>query len=182
MAQQTTTTDGGTDPMTDDRLEAVGTIRIEWETFRDTLWRNYLDENLAMNSNSYVLRLSPPFEAEMEADKHVSQKGNFYPPEMSPKPIHIRPERIIQEGLDRGFNAPGLVEWPTRSNTSDALTEDELEDYEGGLDAAVEEAREVFWGELKHSRPTEIDLGRLVQSHGGSHVVAIEWIDEDGVE
>lgn len=173
MAQKATT-DGGTDPMNnvDDRLAKIETLTISFETFKKALKRNYLGEPDQWG-RSYVLRLYPPFEAEMEADYYESEQGTHYNNEWDEKPVHINPEYLIREGTDSGFR--GIVQWPTTANTRDALSEDDIEEM-GGIETALEEGREIFWHELRHSLPDEIDLGQLGYPYG-SHVVDIEWED-----
>lgn len=167
-----TTTDGGTNPNdVDDRLAKIKTITISFETFKNTLQRNFLDDRDQRGRN-FVLRLCPPFQAEMDTESYVSEQGVHYDNNWTEKPAHIPPEYLIREGTDRGFR--GLVGWPTETTTRNALTDEEI-DERGGIDAAIEDGRELFWNELQHSLPDEIDLGRL--SHPCSHVVEIEWED-----
>lgn len=167
---QTTQTDGGRN--VDDRIAAIETIQIDWETFKKTLKRNYLDKPTKWTDRSFVLRLYPPFEAEMDADYYESEKGRHYDNNWDQKPLHIKPELLITEGTDRGFRS--IFEWPTETTTRNALQEDDIEDA-GGIEAAVEEGREIFWDELKHSLPETIDLGRLFGGHPQTHEVEIEW-------
>lgn len=167
--------DGGratADELTDDRLEAAETITIEWDDFKRALKRDYLTDGTDRSRHN-VLRLSPPFEAEMTATYFESEQGTYYPPEMDPKPVHIRPHTIIQEGRDRGFR--GLITWPTRHNATDALTDAEVEEA-GGVDAVIEQSREIYWEELRHNLP---DSFRYHATPDHVYEINIEWVGLD---
>lgn len=142
-------------PQTDPRLETVETITIPFETFKKALKRNYLGESTRHDRN-YVLRLYPPFEAEMEAEYYESEQGRHYDNNWDEKPFHIQPELLIMEGTERGFR--GICEWPTEANTRHALTEEEIEE-EGGIEEAVETGRDIFWDEVKYDLPETFNLG-----------------------
>lgn len=158
-----------TPPRTDDRLEKVEEITISFETFKKALKRNYLGER-HRRDRSYVLRLYPPFEAEMEAEYYESEQGRHYDSNWNEKPFHIPPELLILEGTERGFR--GICEWPTEANTRHALSEEEIEE-DGGIEKAVEIGREVFWDEVKHDLPETFNLGRV---HGvGNYTVELNW-------
>jgi len=165
MAPNETTT---ADELADDRLEVVETITIAWDDFKRALKRDYLTDGTD-RSRQNVLRLSPPFEGEMDATYFESEQGTYYSPEMDPKPVHIRPHTIIQEGRDRGFR--DLINWPTKATTRNALREEEIEDA-GGIDAALAESREIFWNELRHSLP---DSFRYHTTAGRAYELSIEW-------
>lgn len=155
------------------RYEKVGTITINFETFKKALKRNYLDYDDQWGRR-YVLRLYPPFESEMEAEYYESEQGVHYDNNWDEKPLHIQPQIIIHDGRQGGFH--GIVEWPTEANTRNALTDDEIEEC-GGVEAAVEEGREIFWHELKHSLPETFNLGGV--DGYTSHEVDIEWVFEE---
>lgn len=157
---------------TDARLEQVEQITIAWDDFKKALKRNYLTDGTD-RSRSNVLRLSPPFAAEMEASYFESEQGMHYPPEMDPKPVHIAPEVIIREGRERGFR--DLINWPTRHNATDALTDEEVEEA-GGVEAVVEQSREIFWDELRHSLP---DSFTYTATPDADYEIAINWAGLD---
>ncbi|WP_435065904.1 hypothetical protein [Halobaculum sp. EA56] len=175
---QKATADGGETNHTDERVAAVETIRIRWEDFKKALRNNYLTDTDRRRGGNTVLRLNPGrggFSEAEEAETYFSESGVHYASDWPAKPIHIRPHTIIETGRERGFR--GLVEWPTRGNTRSALSEEEIEEI-GGIDAAVEESREIYWEELRHSLPDTFDLGRQLGPEG-KHV-EIEWVfDED---
>jgi len=164
MAPNETTT---TDELADDRLEAVETITIDWAEFKKALKLDYLAP--INRSRHNVLRLTPPFETEMTATYYESQQGTYYPPEMDPKPLHIRPHAIIQEGRDRGFR--DLINWPTKASVRDVLREEEIQDS-GGIEAALDESRAIYWEELRHSLP---DSFRYHTTAGRAYELSIEW-------
>jgi hypothetical protein len=156
----------------DDRIEQIGTIEIAFETFKKALKRDYLSDRHQNDGRKHRIRISPPFDETVEAKYFESEQGTHYPPDMSPKPIHIRPSMIFAEDMDTQW----IPEYPTRANTRDALSEDEIEGI-GGLDAAVEEGREIFWNDLKAELPETITLGQYPQEQ---KEVSVEWtgIDE----
>jgi hypothetical protein len=157
-------------PKVDSRLEQVERVTISFETFKKALRRNYLGES-SRRDRSYVLRLYPPFEGEMEAEYYESEQGVHYDNNWDEKPVHIAPEMLILEGSESGFNSiiNPPEEWQVRQN----LTDEEIEEA-GGIDAAMEESWEMFWAELKTILPETFDLG-LTQSMTGSYAVELEW-------
>ncbi len=156
---------------TDERLEKVERIVIPFEMFKKTLKRNYLGEPDRWG-RSYVLRLYPPFEEEMEVEYYESEKGRHYDNNWNEKPFHIRPELIIFEGIEGKFKP----EWPTETTERSHLTEEEIQEA-GGIDAALEESREWFWNELKYDLPDSFDLGNV--QGVGSYPVELEWMFEE---
>lgn len=156
------------------KLQKVEQITIDWEVFKKALRRNYLEEDSTMfeHSHSFVLRLYPPFESEMEAEYHESEQGTHYMPDWNEKPHHINPETILLEGCDS--NPFRYSEWPTRTNTKHNLPEDVIENND--IDELVEEAREIFWSDLKGKLPEKYTLGFLPES---SSEVEINWVNLD---
>lgn len=156
----------------DARLETVDEITIDWSDYKKALRRDYLTDGTD-RSRRNVLRLSAPFEAEMDATYFESEQGTRYAPEVDPKPVHIRPHTIIEDGRDRGFR--DLITWPTRHNATDALTDAEVEEA-GGVDAVVEQSRDIYWDELRHSLP---DSFRYHTVAGRAYEIDINWTGLD---
>ena len=162
-----------TPPQIDERLEKVETVQIDFETFKKALKRNYLGES-HRHDRSFVLRLYPPFEAEMEAEYYESEQGRHYDNNWSEKPFHIQPELLILESPGEGFRS--IVNYSTEASIRDALTEEQIAE-EGGIEASLEIGREIFWGELETILPDRFDLGAV---HGlRPYEVDVEWL---GVE
>lgn len=159
------------DTMIDTRLEKVETVTISFETFKKALKRNYLGER-HRNDRSYVLRLYPPFEAEMEAEYYESEQGRHYDSNWDEKPFHIPPELIILEGTERGFR--GIVDAPEEWQIHQALSEEQIEE-EGGIEAAMDEAWEIFWDDVEYNLPETFDLGRVQGI--GDHTVELNWVE-----
>lgn len=44
---------------------------------------------------SHSLKLSPPLNGDKQANPCVMQSGNYYPPEMDPKPVHIGAQAVV---------------------------------------------------------------------------------------
>lgn len=163
-----------TPPRIDERLEKVETVHIDFETYKKALKRNYLEDN-NYHDRSFVLRLYPPFEAEMEADYYESVQGQHYNNDWDEKPYHITPELLILEGSDSSFR--NIVEWPTEHNTRSALDDDVIE--EEGMENLLEESREMFWDELKTILP---DTYGIRQDLSKVYTVDLEWHFEDDVD
>lgn len=160
----------------DERLERVEQITINFETFKKALKRNYLDPNYTnrYHDRSFVLRLYPPFESEMEAEYYESMQGRHYNNNWNEKPYHIKPELMLMHGCGSDPFIK-IVEYPTKENTRWTLDDEILDDND--IEDLVDEGREIFWSELKNLLPDTVDLGRV---HGyGSYPVEINWAFED---
>jgi len=159
-----------TPPQVDERLEKVGTVIIDFDTFKKTLKRSYLREERDRWGRSYMLRLMPPFKSEMEAEYYEKQQGVHYDSNWNEKPFHIPPAILILEGKNGGFN--NIVNWPTKSSVRFNLTEEQIEE-DGGIEESLKIGREIFWGELKTVLPESFDLGKI---HGiNTYTVDIVW-------
>ena len=160
----------------DERLEKVEQITINFETFKKALARNYLDGDYEYQrqDRTFVLRLYPPFEAEMDVKYYESRQGQHYDSNWNKKPFHIRPELLILEG--DGSNFRDIVNYPGEWEIRQALTEEEIEE-EGGIEESMQVGKEIFWDEMKTILPETFDLGRV---HGlGSYPIDINWEFEE---
>jgi hypothetical protein len=163
-----------TPPRTDDRLEKVERVTIPFETFTKALRRNYLGEP-RRHDRSYVLRLYPPFEADMTAEYYESEQGRHYDNNWTEKPVHVAPELLILESPGDGFRS--IVNWPTEASVRSALSDEEIAD-EGGIDESLAVGRELFWDELKTVLPETFDLG-AVRPGPESYPVELIWTGVD---
>lgn len=157
----------------DERLEKVEQITIDWEVFKKTLKRNYLSNDYykMRQDRSFVLRLYPPFEAEMEVEYYESMQGRHYDSNWDEKPFHINPELIILAGTNEIFGST-IPDYPTENQLKNTLSEEDIED-EGGIEESLKISRGIFWDEVKHILPDSFDLGSC---HGaGSYKVDINW-------
>ncbi len=84
------------------------------------------------NGKTAVLRV---WKDKDKADLHYHQQGNYYPPEMSNKPIHIRPRFLINPQSD----------WLFKNELKQSLSDDELDQ----LDKFYKEYKEEFWQDVK---------------------------------
>lgn len=162
------------DQYTDARLEKVETVTINFETFKKALRRNYLEDN-NIHDRTFVLRLYPPFEAEMEAEYYESVKGQHYNNEWEEKPVHISPEWIIMEETPRGFNS--IINWDTVYTIESNFSEETIEER-GGVQDFLRESHEMFWDELKTILPETMDLGKHVPM-SKQYEVDINWVFEE---
>lgn len=112
----------------DHPAEAIETIRVDSEMIVEAYERN-LDR--PHSTHAAVIRVMPPFSPSVSGDLYTVQSSNFYPPEMSPKPLHIAPVEFI-EAL--GVN---LVDFPAAEN---------------------EEAREVWRDDVRSSLKDTVDV------------------------
>lgn len=146
------------------------TIVVDADDVLDLFRRNARD---ADEQRTHSLRVSPPFEGEREASLHVSQQGNYYPPEMDPKPIHIGinhlfggrpdaridaalayPDRLTEKSLFRDeFDAR------TEDGENRALTDDEQDEWDAWWDTAIEVWESNVRAAMRN--PREIELGGL---------------------
>ena len=85
MAPNTTTTNGG-ESNTDHPAADVEAIVVDPEDVIEMMRRNARDRD---EQRRHSLRISAPFGGELRATPHVTQRGNYYPPELSQKPIHL---------------------------------------------------------------------------------------------
>jgi hypothetical protein len=156
----------------DDRLDGVETVTVDWESFKKALKRSYLDPSFTDTDFKYRLRLTPPFESEMKAEYDQCRLGSHIRYEDSARPWTFNPQQVI-ESSETGFR--GLPRWPTERNVKQALADDKIEDI-GGVDKAVAESRELFWNAVRHAMPETIDLIQF--SPVETHTVALEVTDE----
>lgn len=153
----------------DERIATIERLTIPFEAFRTALRRNYLDEAIDAECR---IRISGPFEAEVEAEYYETDGERSEASDSNPMPLYIHPEQLVFQGLDGGFR--DVREWPTRSAIEEELSDAAIEDA-GGPEAALEAAREEFWDELREKLPAIVDLGTL---HGFMpEPVAVEWTD-----
>jgi len=142
----------------DKRLEKVETVVINFDTFKKALSRNYLGER-NNHDRSYVLRLYPPFEAEMRAEYYESVQGRHYDSNWDEKPLHIQPELLILEGNNGNFR--DIVKYPEEWQIQQNLTE------------VMSKSKEMYWDEIKTIIPKTFNLGCINMS--GSYPIAINW-------
>lgn len=175
---RTTQTDGGDEAThKDERVAGVETVRIHWEDFKTALRNDHLTDTDRQRGGHTVLRLRAPFDGTVEAETHFSEQGRHYSRDVDPKPIHVRPHFIVEDGRDDGWRFIG--DYPTESTTRHALREEEIEEA-GGIEAVVEESRELWWDELRHSLPDSFNLGAVVSPEHKR--VEIEWVFDEGEE
>lgn len=161
------------DQRTDERLEQLEEITISFATFKKTLKRDYLGSEYVPrdDSRSYVLRLYPSFEPEMEAEYYESEQGRHYDSNWNEKPYHIKPAKIWYE---MPIDDRSLMSWPTEATVRNSLSADEIEE-EGGIGESLAIAREMFWQDLKPALPETVTL-----TSGGGYTsveVDINWVE-----
>jgi len=121
------------------------------------------------NQRTVSIRIHPPFSPVVEASVHYTQKGNYYPPELEPKPVHIDPARFIEgEG----------IEFPVRTVERDrARTEMEDpsdEEIEGYADIAVN-----VWEDDIRSRLADELKEPIYNRRYPIDTASIEWEDPE---
>jgi len=156
----------------DERLEKVEQITIDFEVFKKALAYNYIGEGETYHDRSFVLRLYPPFKAEMKVEYYESMQGRHYDSNWDEKPFHILPELLILEGNNGNFY--DIVNYPEEWEIRRAFTEEEIEE-EGGIEECMKISKEMFWDELKTILPETFNLGNV---HGiGNYKVEINWVN-----
>jgi len=156
----------------DERLEKVEQITINFDVFKKALKRSYLREERDRWGRSYVLRLMPPFESEMNAKYYESEQGVHYDNNWNEKPFHIPPAILILEG--NGGNFYDIVNYPEEWQIRQTLSDEKIEE-EGGIEECMKISKEMFWDELKTILPETFNLGNI---HGvGSYEVEINWVN-----
>lgn len=125
----TTVTDGGS--TTDHPAAELETIVIDPDDVVAAMRRNKRDET---EQRSHVLRVTTPLAGEQTASLFVDEAHNYYPPELSAKPIHLTPETFLV-GHSAGSRHPDYRdEWnypdisEERSLFRDEVPEDEQDD------------------------------------------------------
>jgi len=116
------------------------------------------------NQRSAAIRISPSFESESGTSIFYTEEGNYYPPEMNPKPIHINPRVFVGENV---------IDQPIRSDER-ARAKDELDDpTEEEIEEFVDMAFEVWEGEVRNRLKTEADINDSELQHGEPHMVEV---------
>jgi hypothetical protein len=91
----------------DNRLNKIETIHVTRDAI-DRVISAREDDDLR-DERTPVLRLYPPFEAEMEVEYHESVTGRHYNSDWDEKPIHI-PPNVVMEDLAGAGGDSVLVE------------------------------------------------------------------------
>ena len=162
---QNTTTDGGTDGT--HAAADLETVIVDQEDVIEMFRRNARDET---EQRTHVLRITPPFEGEMEASLHVSEANAHYPSEMDPTPIHLGAEHLFEGRPDAQLS--DTLCYPDRSVerqlfrsendvAPDEVDEDEWQEWwetalatwESNIRHAMQEGREIELG-LYPDQPT----------------------------
>lgn len=149
----------------------IQTIKVDLDDLIDQLERA-VDPKLDSTREKYLMRIHPPFEPVVECRSFTTQEGNSYPPEMEPKPIHIKPEEFIHINK--------LIEYPynRRENLRFAgFNPDEVSDEKGNK--LHEQALTVWRDDVRKDsrRKDVINLGSPVDSDSPTNV---EYVEDDG--
>jgi len=145
--------------------EEIETVVVSADDIVAAIQRNARDRD---EQRSHVLRISPPFGAEVSASIHVSEDYTYYPPEMDPTPIHLNPDQFH----DAEFGYP--EQWEVHEAAKEVDGVDDIADVsDETLDECWDVQCEVWESEVRHSLKDEIDLNE--DRHCSSHVVAVEY-------
>lgn len=161
-------------PQNDERLEKVEQVTIDFEVFKKALIRNYLSDPDRWG-RTYVLRLYPPFDSQMEVEYYESEQGRHYNNDWDEKPFHIRPELLILESNNTTRNFFNRHQWPTEIDQKGLIQQGypDIEPTEENIQEFVEEGREWYWNEMVAVLPSKFNLG--VCGPHGNCVVEIDW-------
>lgn len=164
MAPQTSTMDGGESNEDYPDLEIV----IAPDDIVDAL-RN-LHERPDRNGRE-VITIRPPFEGEQSAKHRFHEAGNYWPPEMDPKPLDLGPGQFVGERARRStYPTWNEVRSDIREEPDVELTdENEREWYDNWADVWEEEVR----ADLKD----EIDINEF--GHGQTEMVPVRYEEDN---
>lgn len=167
METNTTTTDGESNDGQPDKHAWVTDIETI-EVNADAVVKYMRINNYA--STGHMVRLVPSAgetNPVQTTEIYEPGPGEYYDPDMSSHPIHIRPRRFLPDDFD--------VYEPTRSETREAVErhqDDQLTEEE--LDEHHETAMEVYREEVKSALVTSINLFR----RGPTHEVEVEYQED----
>jgi hypothetical protein len=113
----------------------------------------------------------------MEAKRHYSEDGTYYPPEMDPKPIHIDPRQFVDES-----KLPELrTRWQIRSFAADEEGYDDAESVpEDVVDEYEETEREVWADQFRRALADAVDVFGQAPKHRPL-TVKVEYNDKDDI-
>jgi hypothetical protein len=156
-------TDGDHAPIADQPRNIIDMVVVDPDDVIEALRFNGRPPEYK-NQRRAAIRISPSFESESETRIVFTEEGNYYPPEMNPKPIHINPGVFVDEDV---------IDQPIRSDERgrakaelDDPTEEEIEKF-------VDVAFEVWESELRNGLKTEADINDSVRQHGRPHMVEV---------
>lgn len=144
------------DTDTDDPTAQIETIVVDPDDVIEALRFNGQPPEYR-NQRDAVIRVSPPFGAESEANIHYSEEGTYYPPEMDPKPLHLAPRQFVGEAaIDRPVRGD---ERARAKRDLDDPTEEEIESY-------VTEAFDVWEEDVRATLVDEININQYRPGRG----------------
>lgn len=168
MAPNTTTTNGD-ESDTEHPAADVETIVVDPEDIIEMMRRNARDRD---EQRGHSLRISPPFDGELRATPHVTQKDKYYPVDLSQKPIHLGASVFLAgHSHFRHPDFPEVCRYPDRHTqrsrfrdelgyTRDdgsyrELTDEEEAEWEEWWDTVLEVWREEVRANLKNEATLE---------------------------
>lgn len=110
-----------------------------------------------------VLRLTPPIKPEMSASVYYSEEGNYYPPDMNPKPVHLRPEIFVSDDV---------MPVPSRNDERARAREDLDEPTEAEIGEWVATAFDVWEGEVRNRLVDELSESGILRGRDEVDVLA----------
>lgn len=148
-----------------DPRNLIDTVVVDPDDVIEALRFNGKPEG-AKNQRTAVLRITSPFESESEASIFYEESGNYYPPEMSPEPIHIPPRVFVGENT---------VEQPIRADER-SRAKDELDDpTEEDIQEFVDTAFDVWENSVRKSLCEKTDINDSKRQHGEKHIVSVTY-------
>lgn len=174
---------------TDHAAEDLETIIVNPDDVLEMMLRNERDKD---QQRAHVLRVTPPLKGVQKASLHVVQEGNHYPPETSPRPIHISAtllfEGRIDAQLDSEIRAPEYGVERARFNDEYGVGPDDVdeeadvdvEDLDDEWDEWWDTTVEVWESEVRKEmrEPTEIQLGGYFEEEPET-TVEVRFQEED---
>lgn len=130
-------------------------IRVSKDDVIEILRRSHRYRN---DTIRHSLRINPPLDREGTAKPHNYQRGNYYPPEMTPKPIHISASKFVPDGTPLR---------PPLESVDQDLFEDEWQNIDkDNKKAAWDEWRETTVETWKNTLKRAMDEVETVEVRG----------------
>ncbi|GAB7019656.1 hypothetical protein [Halostagnicola bangensis] len=132
----------------------IETVVADPEDIIEAFTRNHEEEGL----RTHVLRLTPPFEGEVQAEPYGQEGPKRYPPDRDPEPIHLDPATFVRNEAGVHPNETHLTV-PTREAVRERATtdhDDELD--EDVLEEEYEAALEEWESQVRDSLITSVRI------------------------
>lgn len=119
-----------------------------------------------------VITVRPPFDGEVRGEHRFSEAGNYWPAEMSPKPLDLSPRQFLD---DEGRKRVKDVGYPTWGEVRRQLAGTDEEGDDEALRRSYDEWAELWEHEVRNALAGEIDVNEF--GHGPIKCVPVRYTD-----